>query len=53
MFIPGLLLLKVLSRYILLGLIDSIKTKKSSFSKPGLGRLFLAKPFLRFGKSNS
>ena len=53
MFVPGLPLLEILGRYVLSGLIGSIEAKKSGFGKPGLGRLFLAEPFLKFGKSNN
>ena len=53
MFILGLLLLKVLGRYVLLSLIGSVKAKKSGFSKLGLGRLFPTELFLRFSKSNN
>ena len=53
MFVLGFLLLKVFSRYVLLGFIGFIKTKKSSFSKLGLGRLFLTELFFKFSKSDS
>ena len=53
MFVPGLPLLEILGRYILLGLIGSIEAKKSGFSELGLGCLFLVEPFLRFGESDN
>ena len=53
MFVLGLLLLKILGKYILLGFVSFVKAKKSGFSKLGLGRLFPAEPFLRFSKSNN